>query len=54
MAPCEGYTTGKAKQKKLRKDSEHEPSTESNGRIYMDQMTLRGPKEAKVVVTKPN
>ena len=54
MAPCEACAKAKAKQKNLTKDSDHEPSTESNGRIYMDQMTLRAPKEATTVVTKPN
>jgi hypothetical protein len=41
LDPCEHCAAGKAKQKNVPKDSEHIPSAEANGRIYLDVATVK-------------
>jgi hypothetical protein len=53
LDPCVACTAGKAKQKNVPKLSEHVPSTENNGRIYLDIATIKKTKNGPKV-TKPN
>ena len=50
---CEACTIGKAKQKNVPKESDHEPSKVANERIYMDISTIKAPEDGPKV-TKPN
>ena len=36
LPPCQACAEAKAKQKNISKDSPHEPSTENNGRVFLD------------------
>ena len=53
---CENCLTAKAKKKGVSKDSDHEPSNEVNGRIFIDLSTIKKPADCPEVskVYKPH
>jgi hypothetical protein len=53
LGPCYACAAGKAKQKNVLKRSEHIPSAENNGRIYLDIATVKRIKDGPKV-SKPN
>jgi hypothetical protein len=53
LAPCAACIAGKAKQKNVPKKSEHVPSKETTGRIYLDIATVKKIKDGPSV-SKPH
>jgi hypothetical protein len=53
LKPCDSCAAGKAKQKNVSKNSDHQPATMTNERIFLDIATLKSPPEGPNV-TKPN
>jgi hypothetical protein len=53
MKPCDVCAAAKAKQKNVPKDSDHEPATGSDRRIFLDIATIKKTKKGPLV-TKPN
>ena len=53
MLPCVACAEAKAKQKNVPKVSDHEPTTDTNGRVHLDLATIKTPKGGSKI-TKPN
>ena len=53
LQTCESCATGKSKQKNVPQISDHNPSTKSNERIFLDIYTIKEPKDdKKVTITR--
>jgi hypothetical protein len=48
VTPCEACTIAKAKQRNVPKESQHIPTKESNGRVYLDIASLRSTDDNKI------
>jgi hypothetical protein len=47
LKPCESCGVAKAKKKGVSKDSDHKPSENPNGRVFLDLSKIRAPKKLK-------
>ena len=55
MKPCESCARAKAKQRNVPKLSNHQPSNEVNGRVFLDLSVIKRPKEMDdISITKGN
>jgi hypothetical protein len=55
LKPCDGCLAGKAKQKNVPKESNHEAATEPNeARVFLDITMIKKPEEEKGSIYKPN
>jgi Integrase core domain. len=51
LPPCRDCVAGKARQRNVPKESDHVPTGQVNGRLYLDVSTIRGTSEHPVPVT---
>ena len=54
MPPCQACAEAKAKQKNISKDSAHEPTTVSNGRLFLDLSSVKDAKDERIKLIDRN